>query len=285
MRYAFLLLGLFLSNLLLAQAQNFTDALAEGKILVTVKSQGGHNGQCISVHFEKMTDKSLKIKIPAGHIFECADSAYQNIIVLKNEEFALNNKKQFIRLYGVCAEGSDGSPVKDMAYQLGKMANGNVLKMAEYIAANRLWAHEDAQSAIWSMTDGYAPAYIKHAGLLSTACQLLNVPLPEYKINVARSTPAAAPQRAVARPRPVIQREPLSVEGAFEYQTNDSTEISVLVKNEAGDTVRTIFERQVQPPGRAKYSFYFKTTKLPPGNYEVILYDKDRAKKKIKVKY
>ncbi len=280
----FLLFFLFLPNALFAQAQLFTQALAEGKILVSVKSQGGHSGQCISVHFERLTDDPIRIQIPAGHIFECADSAYQDIIVLKSEEFALKAKKQFIRLNGVCAEASHGSPIKEMAYQLGKMAQGNTLKMAEYIAGQKLWAHEEAQLAIWCMTDSMNPAGLRHPGLLSTACQLLNISKPEYKVNYARPT-APPPPRRVARPRPVMTREPLSVEGDFIYHTNDSTLISVLVLNEKGDTVRTIFDQYPHPPGQGKYSFFFKTTKLPPGNYEVVLYDRNRPKKKMKVKY
>jgi hypothetical protein len=296
MRYIFFIALLLWQNASSAQTLNFKDALAEGKVLVTVKSQGGHTGKCISVHFERLTDKPLRVKIPAGHIFECVDSAYQNIVVVKSEEFTLNNKKQFIKVEGLCCEASNGSPFQNAVYQIGQLATGNLLKMAEFISDKQLWTVGDAQTAIWCMTDSIQPAGISHPALQGMACQLLGVPIPEYKMKYTASTTGSASSASTgsatnastvrrATPRPVLEKKPLSVEGDFSYYTKEDTEISVLVKNEAGDTVRTIFDHQKQSIGMAKYSFYFKTSKLPPGNYEVILYAGDVAKKKIKVKY
>lgn len=289
MRYYYFFCLLLLQSNLTAQVLNFKDALAEGKVLITVKSQGGHTGKCISVHFERLTDKPIRIKIPAGHIFECADSAYQNIITVKSEEFTLNNKKQFIKLEGLCCEANNGSPFQNAVYHIGQLATGNLLKMAEFIAEKQLWTVGDAQTAIWCITDSIQPAGIAHPALQSMACQLLGVTIPEYKMKYATSAGAGTAPRASAgrraAPPPVIEKTPLSVEGEFDYYTKEDTEISVLVKNEAGETVKTIFDHQKQSMGLAKYSFYFKTSKLPAGNYEVILYANDVAKKKIKVKY
>jgi hypothetical protein len=296
MRYFFFIALLSWQTALSAQTLNFKDALAEGKVLISVKSQGGHTGKCISVHFERLTDKPFRVKIPAGHVFECVDSAYQNIVVVKSEEFTLNNKKQFIKIEGLCCEASNGSPFQNAVYHIGQLATGNLLKMAEFISDKQLWTVGDAQTAIWCMTDSIQPAGISHPALQGMACQLLGVPIPEYKMKYSTSTGSASSASTTgsasnastvrrATPRPVLEKKPLSVEGDFSYYTKEDTEISVLVKNEVGDTVKTIFDHQKQSIGMAKYSFYFKTTKLPQGNYEVILYAGDVAKKKIKVKY
>jgi hypothetical protein len=287
MRYFYFIFLLLFQQSVIAQVLNFKDALAEGKVLITVKSQGGHSGKCISVHFERLTDKPIRIKIPAGHVFECADSAYQNIVIVKSEEFTLNNKKQFIKVEGLCCEASNGSPFKNAVFHIGQLATGNLLKMAEFISDKQLWTVGDAQTAIWCITDSIQPAGISHPALQSMACQLLGVAIPEYKMKYSASTGSvtSAPVGRRVVPPPVIEKKPLSVEGDFSYYTKEEVEVSVLVKNEAGDTVKTIFDHQKQSMGMAKYSFYFKTTKLPLGNYEVILYANEVAKKKIKVKY
>ena len=276
-----LLLFFFFSHFAGAQkAITFTQAIAEGKVEVTLKSVGGHSGRCIAVHFEKKTDKSLKIIIPAGHVFQPADSAYQQIIAIKSEEFVLTKPKQFIKIQGLCAQSHHASPSSTAPFLVGSMAVGNLLQMAEFIASNKLWNVNDAQYAIWSITDSVDVASIGHKALQQKACELLGVPLPEYKAKYNITPPAPS-----ARPRPVLERTPFSYEGAFEYRSNTEVEIAVYVEDTSGTRVRTIFEHQKHLPGWAKYSFYFKTTKLKKGIYWVVLYADDQVVKKIKIKY
>ena len=278
------LLSFFISLTTVLSAQDamlFTEALAKGKILVTVNGAGGHTGKCVAVHFERLTDKTIKVKIPAGHVFEPTDSTQQNIVVLKSEELVLDVKKKFIKVYGACAQSHDASPSANAMFNLGQLAKGNLLKMAQFISDKKLFNEADAQYAVWCMTDSLDPASISHPGLLNMACQLLAVPLPQYKVNY----PKPAPPTPAARPRPAFVKQPLSFEGFFEYQSNVETDICVYVQDTAGTRVRTIFEHQKQPAGWAKYSFSFQTTKLPPGIYWVVLYADDKAKKKIKIKY
>ncbi len=280
------LLLLLVSCFAHAQSQNFLDALAEGKILLTINSTGGHSGQCVRIKFERLTDKPFKLVVPAGHVFANSDSTYQDIVVLKDEEIALNQKNNSMLLYGACAEGKNGGPRENMEFKLGQMAQGNLLKMAVYIAKERLWAHEEAQQAIWCITDSNSVASLRHPGLLATACQLMNVPKPEYHLKYAKPRPANPNAQRTVRPLPIMPApEPLSVEGEFLYQTNVHTEVSILVKNEANETVRTIYDKHPHPPGLGKYSFYFKTNKLPKGNYRVVLYDGVVEKKVIRVQY
>jgi hypothetical protein len=279
-----LLLSILISLTTVLSAQDallFTEALAQGKILVTVRGVGGHTGQCVSVHFERLTDKTITVKIPAGHVFEPTDSTQQNIVVLKSAELVLDAKKKFIKIYGACSQSHDASPATGAMFHLGKIAEGNLLKMAQFISDKKLYNEADAQFAVWCMTDSLDPASITHPGLLNMACQLLAIPLPQYKVNYPKSTTATP----TARPRPTFVKQPLSFEGVFEYQTNTEKDICVYVQDTAGIKVRTIFEHQKQPPGWAKYSFSFKTTKLPPGIYWVILFADDKAVKKIKIKY
>ncbi len=285
MRKTFItILGLFMYLCAHAQSQNFLDALAEGKILLSIKSVGGHSGQCVRIKFERLTDKPFKLVVPAGHVFANSDSLYQDIVVLKDEEVTLTQKNHSVLLYGACAEGKNAGPKENMAFNLGQMSQGNLLKMAAYIAKEKLWAHEEVQQAIWCITDSNSVASLRHPGLLAMACQLMNVPKPEYRLNYAKPRPANT--QRVVRPQPAMPApEPLSVEGEFLYQSNVNTEVSILVKNEANETVRTIYDKHPHPPGLGKYSFYFKTNKLPKGNYRVVLYDGTVEKKVIKVRY
>jgi hypothetical protein len=286
-RYWLLLIFFFIGWLLPAQEPlTFTEAIAQKKVLLSaVKGLGGHTGQCISVHFERLTDEPLKLKIPAGHIFEASDTTVQNIITVKDEIFTLTKKKQFVRVHGLCSEAGDSGPMADEVYTVGQSATGNLLKMAQFIAEKRLWDHAEAQYAIWCMSDHLRVAGLSHPGMQQMACQLLGQPLPSYRINYDRSGQRTTVANSTTRRQPVFEKKPLSVEGSFEYQSNQTKKISIFVRNSAGERVRSIFDNQEHLPGYAKYSFFFKTTQLPEGKYEVVLEADGQFVKKITVEY
>ncbi|MBK8555313.1 MAG: hypothetical protein IPL65_05845 [Lewinellaceae bacterium] len=276
-----LLLLLFLFPIFLSAQTEYTlqDALDKEQIKLRVDGAGGHSGQSLVLHIERLAKRAIKVRIPAGLVFEPADTNLQALVVVKEELIALENPKVFFKVWGVCSEAHDRSPGEGDVFTPGELAAGALLKLTQYISDNKLYRDGDAQSAVWAVTDAYPIATIQHKGLLATTCQLLGQPLPEYKINTSAATRPARP-REVA-----MQYEPLSVEGNFEYQTNTEKIINVYVIDSTGNKVRSIFENQRHPPGWAKYSFYFKTTKLPRGTYEVCLDDGEKIVKKIKVTY
>jgi hypothetical protein len=275
----FLVLLSINANFLSAQI-SFLDALAEGDISVKVKSLGGASGQCLALTFEKNNKKPIKLLIPAGCIFEANDSTSQDIITVENTIVTLTQPKQFLKINGYCAEARHSSPLKDELFDTGKKSTGALLKLAEYLQEKKLHRHESVQLAIWAVTDSFDVASITHPGMLAFTCQLLSVPLPAYraKYELRPNTPN--------RPRaPIVEPAPFAYEGNFEHQSNVACKVSVYMVNKQGEKVRTMFEQRDHLPGWAKYSFYFKTTKLPKGEYEIIFAVDEKPTKKIKIKY
>jgi hypothetical protein len=272
---------LFFSTTLLCAQINFLDAVANGDITVKVKSLGGISNKCLSLTFEKTSKKNLKIIIPAGYLFEAADSTTQDILTLENTIFTLSQPKQFIKIGGFCAEAHNSSPSANENFDTGKKVSGNLLKLAEYLNSKQLYRESSAQMAVWAVTDSFDVASITHPGILAFTCQLLNVPLPSYKAKYeVRNAPSTPAHRA-----PIVEPTPFAYEGNFEHQSNVACKVSVYMVNEQGETVRTMFADREHLPGWAKYSFYFKTTRLPKGSYEIVFAVDGKVTKKIKVRY
>jgi hypothetical protein len=289
MRKSVIFFFLFAILPLISHAAAYTplaEALKKGLIEVSIVSLGGHSKQCVQVQVTRIGSTPCKISIPAGHVFEPADSSTQNIIVVREELFTLSRPKMTLEVWGLCAEPSDASPTAKEAFLPGKMAGGVLQKMAEYLSKSGLYIESDAQTAIWAMVDSMHTPGIGHKGLLSAACQILGKPLPEYSIKRLKSRSSPTPVPATPRRVPAYVPEPMQVEGRFQYESQKDVIVSAFLQDSSGQKIKTFFEAQKQSTGiKATYHFEYKTTKLKPGTYTVVFYVDDRPAKKIIVRY
>ncbi len=263
------------------------EAISQNLIRLEVDATGGHSGQSLALHFEKLTKKPLEIRVPAGQVFVAGDSTSQNLMAVREEIFDLKNEKTLLKIYGLCIEATDGSPYQKEKFSLGKMASGALLTVAEFISKNKLQANYNAQIAIWCVTNGRPVASIGHKGLLALTCQALGVPLPEYRIveEPRRETVVNHVLPTVVHRPPAEVYKPFRVEGEFDFQSNTDRVVNVFVFNSAGEKVKTLFANHHFRAGRGKLKFVFETSKFPRGEYEVCLHDGEKVVKKIKVKY
>ncbi|MBN8685331.1 MAG: hypothetical protein J0L99_22000 [Chitinophagales bacterium] len=267
------------------------EAVDKGLIKVNVKALGGHSGACIQVQIIRLGQSHYKISIPAGHVFYPTDSSTQNLIVVKEELATLALPRTTLKVQGLCSQAHDASPQAEESFSLGEMAGGALQKMAEHLSRSLLYQDPSAQTAIWAMSDSTLIPGIAHAGLLSTACQIMGVAIPEYRIRRLSAAPVTTRTTTTSgtRPRraPAFVREPMLVEGFFKYDSGDKPAlISAYLIDSSGQKVQTFFEDQKQDAGViARYKFEYKTTKLPPGRYEVVYYVDRQLKKRIVVRY
>jgi hypothetical protein len=271
----FLLCLCFCTSLKAQSPLSFEKAIAQHKIKIHLRTTGG--SQQLTVHFERLTDRPLRIVIPAGQLFLPADSTAQTLIAVKEEIFTLSKPKMFLQLKSYCSEAGDRSPSDADTFRMGRLASGPLLKMAEYISNHKLYSHPEVQYAIWCITNQHPVASLSHKGLLTTACQLLGQPIPDYSI---KSAPL------VEQPnRPVLPPSPLEINGVFTYEMKDSSVLSLIVFNEKNEKVKVFYEEKQHRPGKIKYTFSWKTTKMPHGVYEIRLLNREKIVKKMVVRY
>lgn len=246
-----------------AQALGIGEALKKGLVSVTASGAGGHSGQCLQLQIKNISKKKLEIKVPAGQIFEAGDSSLQNLMVSKSENFLVESGKSNTgKLFGFCIEAGDGSPGESSIFKMGKLAEGNLLKMANYLNDNQMHDHPSAQYAVWAVTDADRLEGIGDPSLTKFVADLLGKPVPEYHIQYN-----APPQDRQLPGQPANWREAFAMNGLFYYDLAADKQVDFGLYNEAGELVHTLFKNRLQKRGSHKFRFEFEIKGLPKGKY------------------
>lgn len=276
--YAILLLHL---QTLPAQVLDLTEAVKKGYLAVTASGGGGHTGECLKLKLESKSRKKLDVRIPAGQIFEAGDSSLQNLMVSKEEVFALEpGRNRIARLFGFCVEANDGSPGEGSFFSLGKMAEGNLLKLAKHLNENKLHQHPSAQFAVWAVSDADRLEGIGDAGLTKFVADLLGKPMPEYHIQYQQP-----PQDRLLPGQPANWREAMALNGLFYYTLDRDQKVDFGLFNEQGELVTTLFKNRVQKRGYHKFRFEFEIRGLPKGKYFARMTSGGRTLKELGVEF
>jgi len=123
---------------------------------------------------ENLTSNPLQIEFPVGQLFIPDDIAYQAFVLANTVNLGLNlgqvlpnqivavdlnlapNQSVEGNLPVFCTNESRHSPSAGITYTLGKMAQGDLLKLAQVIESQSAQGHLGAQLAVWALTDKLA---------------------------------------------------------------------------------------------------------------------------------
>ncbi len=278
---AVLAISLFFIQNLSAQAIPIGDAIQKGYLTLTASGNGGHTGECLKLKLENKTRKKLEVQVPAGQIFEAGDSSLQNLMIGKEETFAIEpGKNRIAKLFGFCVEARDGSPGEGSEFSLGKMAEGHLLKMAQYLSENNLHQNPSAQYAVWAVSDGDRLEGIGDPGLTKFVADLLGKPMPEYHIQYQQP-----PQDRLLPGQPANWREAMALNGLFYYTLERDQKVNFGLYNENGELVHTLFKNRVQRKGYHKFRFEFEIRGLPKGKYFARMTSGGRMLKELAVEF
>lgn len=272
---------LFFSQNLPAQAIPIGEAIKKGYLSLSASGNGGHSGECLSLKLENKTRKKLDVTVPAGQIFEAGDSSLQNLMVAKEEVFAIEpGRSRITKLFGFCVEAGDGSPGEGSKYSLGKMADGHLLKVARYLSENNLHQHPSAQFAVWAVSNGERLEGIGDAGLTQFVADLLGKPMPEYHIQYQQP-----PSDRLLPGQPANWREAMAMNGLFYYTLERDQQVNFGLYNENGELVHTLFKNRVQKRGYHKFRFEFEIKGLPKGKYFARMTSQGQTLKELAVEF
>ncbi|MBI5916012.1 MAG: hypothetical protein HY842_11580 [Bacteroidetes bacterium] len=275
------LLAVFCQQNLPAQVIDLADAIKKGYLAVTASGAGGHSGECLKLNLQNKSKKKLDVRIPAGQVFEAGDSSLQNLMVAKEERLLVESgRSRVAKLFGFCVEAGDGSPGDGSLFRLGKMAEGNLLKMAKYLSDNNLHQNPSAQYAVWAVSDAERLEGIGDAGLAKFVADLLGKPVPEYHVEYQ-----APPQDRLLPGQPANWREALAMNGLFYYDLASDQQVDFGLYNEAGELVHTLFKNRLQKRGSHKFRFEFEIRGLPKGKYFARLTGRGGALKELAVEF
>jgi hypothetical protein len=138
-----------------AQEIDFAEAVEKKIISTGVIGNGGYNGKCIKLSLISRSSRQVKIKIPAGWIFTSEDTFMQDLMVMKEQLFVINPRsRQSFDLFTMCTQSSNHAPSKGAYFNIGKLAQSHLLKLAEKVSKNKWYQNSTVQSAVWTIANG-----------------------------------------------------------------------------------------------------------------------------------
>ena len=136
------------------EAISVLDAFKQKLITIKVKGKGGYNGKCLTMEIKNISNKSLNINVQAGTIFDNTEEWQQDLMVVEEQMVALNPKNtDFVNLQTVCIQPGNGSPALGVSFLLAKIAEGHLLKLAQFISQKKYFT-STSQSAVWALING-----------------------------------------------------------------------------------------------------------------------------------
>lgn len=237
-------------------------AAQEAKIkIVKLSCLGGFQGERMSLTLTSKAPRKFVLRIPAGHVFASVDPDEQDLMHTQELFVALkpNNTKP-LKLFTMCTQANNMAPASGSGFQLGAMATGGLLSIAQAIAADD-YQSSTAQSAVWAVSsnrplgDIYARDTAVARRLAIAAANALNVPLPKinftpkaHQITAIRTSLEALPQTYIKKGR-------------------------LVAEDSSGRVGMTYFEDKRIAPGFWHFRLGLNHTRIPESAFWLRLYD------------
>lgn len=272
--------SLLISSIQQAEPEVITaeQAAKKGMVKFTIKGKGGYTGEVIQMKVKNLYAKRFKLKLPAGHRLDSKDSTQQDILVTKPEEFVLNAKEErTISVWGMCCQAHNGSPNEKSEFRIGRMADSLLIKLAQFIDANKLHKSYTAQSAVWVISDNNRMESISGSdkeevkSVQEFVSKLTGKPMPKYTIDYEQEAGRA------------FSGKPKELKGAIAYYLNANALVTCGVYDQRGKIVELFFRDKPRDPGHHVYEFTFHTSGIPNGAYYVKVFADGQLKAEEKV--
>lgn len=233
--------------------------------LVNVKALGigGHSGECIRMEFKNFGKDSLMIMIEAGRRLDSKVERYQDILIVKDQLIVLAPKQTKSTLVkGYCCQSSNASPISNSVYDVGKMADSNLVKVARLISDGE-FTQELEQQAVWAISDGHSAAMIasKDDSLASIlrimVAALKGEELPWYIVF----------NRTHVYSNGMISRNPIALRGTVNFVNEKDCYATLSIYNEKGVQVGFTKSEWVKAAAAQDYQLDIPVRGLEKGKY------------------
>lgn len=266
-RNFFVALFILITPVIRGEGLTLSDAIKKGlvKAVITGNSHdsiknysSSYYGPCLLLNLQSSAKTTLNLRIESGRFLETADTSEQRMMITRDELIALQPfKKKSMSLYVMCTQMHDQSPGNESVLTLGKMAEGNLLTMAQFIGKNNFQS-QAAQQAIWVITDNNDPGSI-----FSDNTNEMNQ-LQQLVCTLTGKIPPPAPHS--------IFYSSGMVSGEIVFENMRHETYSFVMLNEAGEKIGTFFEnRIIDKPIVTTLTWRFRFNGFPKGVYYVKL--------------
>jgi hypothetical protein len=245
-------------------ALSIEDALKRNMISCDIESKGGHTGNCVDMRVKNLTSNKLIVKLESGRNLVSLDTNSQDILVVKEELFVLNpSQAQQKEVFGFCSESHKSAPNKADLFTLGEMKDKNIVKLTQYLAANK-YPISAMQDAIWTLTNNRPVASIFHANRDS---------IEDLQEFVAQFTKSMSPWYAIQYTEPdsgMASNTAKSIHGNIEARLPKNTVVKIVVYDMFN--VSQLRTEVVTTANANEHPFSVNVLSLPKGRYYIGFY-------------
>ncbi len=273
-------LSIALSRVMAIDCLSLEEAGKRGLVKLVIKSKGGCTGQVIEMKIKNLGHQLLNLKLEAGRRLDSKNDSQQDILVTKSEEFAVsNNEDKTLHVYGMCCQAHNSGPTNNSEYSIGRMADSNLVKLAEFIDKNKYFSSCASQHAIWAISDGNSIGGISGDNkyesdkLKKYVSKLTGRPIPKYNVDYA----IEGSDETMGRAR--------KIEGTFEYTLPANAHVSLAIYDSTGTLVQTLFKEEAHQSGDYKLYYTFRTAHLDQGTYYARLKMDGMTQKEMKIEF
>ncbi len=238
------------------------DALQQKIITATVEGLGGHQGECLKITCSNLQSRTVYIRIPSGQYMQPADSTQQRLVVAVEQTLVIGAKKKTDALLRTfCTQMGNRSPVSGSVFSVGALAPATLVSLLQSIVEKGKEETADAQTAVWAVSNGQPLAGIGDAELTSRTAQLLNRPVPTYRITYKRVEHVPG-QRAELG-------EALVVDGNYTYTMAQKAKVVTVLLDSTGKQIKQLGRVEDMEAGEHRGKLHLEVFGLPKGKYTV----------------
>lgn len=282
MKFAAILYIIFCSFIMNAKHQKLKlqNALDAKCVKANAVSLGGYQDYCINMHLMNLSSDSLIVIIEAGRRLNSLDEKDQDILVTKEAIIVLKKQEEkWVPLFGFCCQANNHSPKKNAKYDVSRMGDSNLVRLAGFLNSGKFDNHV-TQQAIWAISDNQSSAQVTSKNdsalfpLRRLVCALKGEQLPWYTIK----------SQTMVYTSGAMINFPVELNGKLHYKNDKESYTTLHVLNSKGVEVCKIIKQWTQA-GEADYDLSIPLKGLTKGKYTIELksQEKDLAKQQFEI--
>lgn len=249
------------------QKLNLQKAIDLKLVKVKATSLGGHAGFCIQMQLTNLGKDSLVVLIEAGRRLNSLDEKDQDILIVQQQVISLRRaEEKTFSVKGYCCQASKSAPKANARYDVNKLADSSLVKLARYLNLN-IFDEDVEQQSVWAISDKHPAARITSKNdslILPLRCFVADIKgekLPWYTVV----------SRTYVYNSGAISVFPLLLKGKMQYSADKDSYITLSVLDEKGQQVCLEQNQWFKAASQADYNVALPVKGLAKGKYTIEL--------------
>lgn len=260
---------------------NLQKALELKLVKAKASGLGGYQGYCVNIDLKNLTKDSLMVVVEAGRRLNSVDDKMQDILIVKEELINLKNSEQKIfKVKGYCCQASNFAPSPNASYDINKLADSNLVKLARFLSLGKFEASTE-QQAIWSISDKKPTASISGINdtlllpLKQLVCNIKGEVMPWYNLSSGTFVYSNGS----------ICNYAIALRGKLSYSSDTEEYATLYVFNAKGQQVCMVKSEWIKQGQNKDYPLNIPVKGLDKGKYTIALLSpqKELAKKEFEI--